>query len=581
MPNSLQVVLKLLSSVKELQLILLVIRFWATPLNSSGFETFYQTTFPGHSVGEGTELSSECKSLTHKMKLGVIAGFIAILSILPTTECLKSQGKAFVLTFLDNVVEYWQDLPLEVWVTNEGSSDATVSISAPRDNNLLLPECTGDKTVNISAGGQHHFSVCWWAKIMKGDADVNNKVIRIDSDVDVSVIALNKEAFSADAFQVLPIDSLGSSYYSLVSGPGRDHPNTLAVIATEDDTSVTISVPETDITDGPPPAFNYRCLVHESGSTFTIRLFAHQVFYIMSFADISGTKILASNPVAVFNGNTRAAEPASESSRDHTCSQAISSGNWDKEYYYSPVYRSSTPGDMIRVQTNTPNTVITYSQANGQSGQVTLQTGEWTELALDDQAYLSSSNKFSAVACGVTQVGTPDGMIRDPSLRNLQGVTQWTSSYVFPAVTSAESTLNGGTEQPYTLSYFQVTIATADRAGLRLDGATVNPDCVAAPGPTSNPRESCVVVVSGGQSHVLNHVSGAEFGAYMFATNDKETISTTLALNAPAQCEETVMRRGDEIDNDCDGSLDEEVCDGLDNDGDGKIDEDCQRKNIC
>jgi len=49
---------------------------------------------------------------------------------------------------------------------------------------------------------------------------------------------------------VLPIDSLGSSYYSLVSGPGRDHPNTLAVIATEDDTSVTISVPETDITDG-------------------------------------------------------------------------------------------------------------------------------------------------------------------------------------------------------------------------------------------------------------------------------------------------------------------------------------------
>jgi len=51
-------------------------------------------------------------------------------------------------------------------------------------------------------------------------------------------------------------------------------------------------------------------------------------------------------------------------------------------------------------------------------------------------------------------------MIRDPSLRNLQGVTQWTSSYVFPAVTSAESTLNGGTEQPYTLSYFQVLFLT-------------------------------------------------------------------------------------------------------------------------
>lgn len=87
-------------SVKELQLILLVIRFWATPLNSSGFETFYQTTFPGHSVGEGTELSSECKSLTHKMKLGVIAGFIAILSILPTT------GKTLSLLQVNNQIYY-------------------------------------------------------------------------------------------------------------------------------------------------------------------------------------------------------------------------------------------------------------------------------------------------------------------------------------------------------------------------------------------------------------------------------------------------------------------------------------------
>ena len=36
----------------------------------------------------------------------------------------------------------------------------------------------------------------------------------------------------------------------------------------------------------------------------------------------------------------------------------------------------------------------------------------------------------------------------------------------------------------------------------------------------------------------------------------------------------TRQKPGDEIDNDCDGLIDEEIRDGKDNDGDGEIDED-------
>jgi len=35
------------------------------------------------------------------------------------------------------------------------------------------------------------------------------------------------------------------------------------------------------------------------------------------------------------------------------------------------------------------------------------------------------------------------------------------------------------------------------------------------------------------------------------------------------------MSEADLIDNDCDGSIDEELCNGIDDDADGQTDEDC------
>ena len=51
--------------------------------------------------------------------------------------------------------------------------------------------------------------------------------------------------------------------------------------------------------------------------------------------------------------------------------------------------------------------------------------------------------------------------------------------------------------------------------------------------------------------------------------------SFTTFLNL--QCRNTEAEPGDEIDNDCDGQIDEESRDGKDNDGDGFIDEDIKR----
>lgn len=51
------------------------------------------------------------------------------------------------------------------------------------------------------------------------------------------------------------------------------------------------------------------------------------------------------------------------------------------------------------------------------------------------------------------------------------------------------------------------------------------------------------------------------------------------------QCTPTTQVSGDGVDNDCDGSVDEELCNGVDDDADNAVDEDCggilPSKNCC
>ena len=50
-----------------------------------------------------------------------------------------------------------------------------------------------------------------------------------------------------------------------------------------------------------------------------------------------------------------------------------------------------------------------------------------------------------------------EGVERDPTMLNLQGLNQWASSYTLPSFHSAQSTLNKSEPLPYTENYFMVS----------------------------------------------------------------------------------------------------------------------------
>lgn len=66
---------------------------------------------------------------------------------------------------------------------------------------------------------------------------------------------------------------------------------------------------------------HHRCLSYNAGEEFTVRLYENEVFYVSTLADLTGTLITASDPVAVFAGNSRTAIPSTAEPRDHLVEQ--------------------------------------------------------------------------------------------------------------------------------------------------------------------------------------------------------------------------------------------------------------------
>lgn len=93
---------------------------------------------------------------------------------------------------------------------------------------------------------------------------------------------------------------------------------------------------------------------------------------------------------------------------------------------------------------------------------------------------------------------------------------------------------------------------------------------------TGSSFAATVIQVAFGR-HSLSHVDpNVYFEALMYGRSDRESFALPLGMRlVVAGCVQTTQVEGDNIDNDCDGSIDEELCNGIDDDADGSVDEDC------
>lgn len=135
---------------------------------------------------------------------------------------------------------------------------------------------------------------------------MENIGIEIDSyDMEVSVLVCNFNVDTADCYTALPTDVTGTDYV-VISMPSADDASELMILAQEDSTTATISIPT-----GLGHTITYAGQTYNGGESFQVPLNKNQVIClsqttsVAETSHVSGYKITSDKPVSVLSGNRK------------------------------------------------------------------------------------------------------------------------------------------------------------------------------------------------------------------------------------------------------------------------------------
>lgn len=243
---------------------------------------------------------------------------------------------------------------------------------------------------------------------------IGNQGLHITAQAPVSVHGLLGRVFATDGFLALPTSALGTHYRPITWDEGIGEGNQIIVVATGNNTAVTI----TPLITLPG---------HPSGQPYNVVLQRGQT-YKLSIAppnDLSGTNISASKPIAVFSGHSCATVPdISVDFCETLVEQQTPIEQWGSEFLAVP-FAGRIGGDMLRVLANQNNTEVSI---NGLAV-ANLSAGGLFETTLNSAVRITSNAPVSAAQFAKGCKADPDPCVGDPTMLSLIPTSQWQSRY--------------------------------------------------------------------------------------------------------------------------------------------------------
>jgi IgGFc binding protein/Bacterial Ig-like domain (group 1) len=365
---------------------------------------------------------------------GAIVVAFALLLALATTpaSAQDSKGADFWLTFPGNLGSG----ELSLFITGDIATSGTVSISGLSFTAPFTVTPGTVTTVGLPSS----------AELQSSDT-IQDLGIHVTANADVTVYGLNRIAFTTDAYLGLPTDALGTDYINLgYQNVDVVNGTQFGIVATQDATAVTIT--PTVTTDG-----------HTAGTPYSINLNQGQTYLLRNTdpapADLSGTLIQSSKPIALFGGHQCANIPQGFVACDHIVEELPPTTEWGKNFVTMPL-ATRTGGDTFRVLASQDATTVKLNGATV----ATLNRGQLHEQIVSGPAQITADKPVLVMQ--YSNSSSFDGVTSDPFQMMIPPFEQFLAGYTVSTPASG-----------FALNFVNVVAPNAAVGAITLDGSAI------------------------------------------------------------------------------------------------------------
>ncbi len=354
------------------------------------------------------------------------------------------EGTEFWLTFMKNyttVDNKPAPINLELFITSEEDANVQIEIKALKFQ----------KNVKVTGKTVQNIKIDTLAQITSSEIIEPAMSVHITSDYPVSVYGLNRRFQTTDTYIGLPTRVLGTVYRVMAYTMAAPLLPELAVVATENNTFVTIT-PTVETIVGHPAKKPFQVTLNR-GDVYQV--FAKQDLRAGEDVDLTGTLITANHPIAVFGGHQCAYVPHQQppiTACNHLVEQMPPISSWGKHYFIGKFNGRSYY--TWRILANEDSTkVFINSQLIG-----ILNAGEWREGNSKDNIQIRSDKPI--LVAQFSQGFKNGDNLGDPCMILISPTQQFLMRYRFA------TPINGEWNH-----YVTVVIPTRALNTLRLDNA--------------------------------------------------------------------------------------------------------------
>ena len=359
---------------------------------------------------------------------------------------LKSpEGQEFWICFMrnhndpDKVTENTQ-LHLELFITSDKDANITIEIKALNFKEKIFVPAKTVRNVKLSPAAQ----------IISSEIIEEKMAVHVKSDAPITVYGLNRRRLTTDTFLALPTSVIGNIYRSVCYNISVQLTAQFAIVATEDNTKVTI-VPTVATYAGRPANVPFDVTLNK-GDVYQVT--AKNISNDDLKNDLSGSLVTADKKISFLSGHQCAYVPDNVMACNHLVEQLPPVASWGKHYYIGELKKRSRYN--YRVIANEDETKIF---ANNEF-LTTLNAGQFIEKNVNEEVQITA-NKPILVA-QYSQGFRNGDAIGDPMMLLISPTQQFLKKYRFA------TPVNGFWEH-----YVNVVVPTSSISSLKLNGKTV------------------------------------------------------------------------------------------------------------